>query len=140
MLETNIDDCSAEVLGYVMEKLMDYALDVFYTPIFMKKNRPAYKLSVLCYEKYEKQVESIIFKNTTSIGIRKYGVERSILDRKIEQFYIDDISVQVKVVSFEDDIYVYPEYETAKKLAEQKSIPIKQAYKLISEKYKKIKT
>jgi len=62
MLETNIDDCSAEVLGYVMEKLMDYALDVFYTPIFMKKNRPAYKLSVLCYEKYEKQVESIIFK------------------------------------------------------------------------------
>ena len=86
MLETNIDDCSAEVLGYVMEKLMDYALDVFYTPIFMKKNRPAYKLSVLCYEKYEKQVESIIFKNTTSIGIRKYGVERSILDRKIEQF------------------------------------------------------
>lgn len=140
MLETNIDDCSAEVLGYVMEKLMDYALDVFYTPIFMKKNRPAYKLSVLCYEKYEKQVESIIFKNTTSIGIRKYGVERSILDRKIEQFYIDDISVQVKVVSFEDDIYVYPEYETAKKLAEQKFIPIKQAYKLISEKYKKIKT
>ena len=140
MLDTNIDDCSAEVLGYVMEKLMDYALDVFYTPIFMKKNRPAYKLSVLCYEKYEKQVESIIFKNTTSIGIRKYGVERSILDRKIEQFYIDDISVQVKVVSFEDDIYVYPEYETAKKLAEQKSIPIKQAYKLISEKYKKIKT
>ena len=140
MLETNIDDCSAEVLGYVMEKLMDYALDVFYTPIFMKKNRPSYKLSVLCYEKYEKQVESIIFKNTTSIGIRKYGVERSILDRKIEQFYIDDISVQVKVVSFEDDIYVYPEYETAKKLAEQKSIPIKQAYKLISEKYKKIKT
>ena len=140
MLETNIDDCSAEVLGYVMEKLMDYALDVFYTPIFMKKNRPAYKLSVLCYEKYEKQVESIIFKNTTSIGIRKYGLERSILDRKIEQFYIDDISVQVKVVSFEDDIYVYPEYETAKKLAEQKSIPIKQAYKLISEKYKKIKT
>ena len=137
MLETNIDDCSAEVLGYVMEKLMDYALDVFYTPIFMKKNRPAYKLSVLCYEKYEKQVESIIFKNTTSIGIRKYGVERSILDRKIEQFYIDDISVQVKVVSFEDDIYVYPEYENAKKLAEQKSIPIKQAYKLISEKYKK---
>ena len=140
MLETNIDDCSAEVLGYVMEKLMDYALDVFYTPIFMKKNRPSYKLSVLCYEKYEKQVESIIFKNTTSIGIRKYGVERSILDRKIEQFYIDDISVQVKVVSFEDDIYVYPEYENAKKLAEQKSIPIKQAYKLISEKYKKIKT
>ena len=140
MLETNIDDCSAEVLGYVMEKLMDYALDVFYTPIFMKKNRPAYKLSVLCYEKYEKQVESIIFKNTTSIGIRKYGVERSILDRKIEQFYIDDISVQVKVVSFEDDIYVYPEYETAKKLAEKKYIPIKQAYKLISEKYKKIKT
>ena len=140
MLDTNIDDCSAEGLGYVMEKRMDYALDVFYTPIFMKKNRPAYKLSVLCYEKYEKQVESIIFKNTTSIGIRKYGVERSILDRKIEQFYIDDISVQVKVVSFEDDIYVYPEYETAKKLAEQKSIPIKQAYKLISEKYKKIKT
>ena len=95
MLETNIDDCSAEVLGYVMEKLMDYALDVFYTPIFMKKNRPSYKLSVLCYEKYEKQVESIIFKNTTSIGIRKYGVERSILDRKIEQFYIDDISLKI---------------------------------------------
>lgn len=136
MLETNIDDCSSEVLGYTMDKLMEIALDVFYTPIFMKKNRPAYKLSVLCYEKDEKKIEAIIFKNTTTIGIRKYSVDRSILDRKIDDFCFDDVKIKVKIVSFENEIYVYPEYETAKELAEKKSISIKQAYEIIKKEYK----
>ena len=64
-----------------MDKLMEVARDSFYTPIFMKKNRPAYKLSVLCDKERIEEVEDIIFANTTSIGIRKIEVDRSILDR-----------------------------------------------------------
>lgn len=81
-LETNIDDCSAEVLGYTMERLfVAGAKDVSYTPIFMKKNRPAYLLTVLCGEEDVSVMENIIFYETTSIGIRKVKMERHVLRR-----------------------------------------------------------
>ena len=81
-LETNIDDCSAEVLGYTMERLFAAgAKDVNYTPIFMKKNRPAYLLTVLCGEEDVSVMENIIFYETTSIGIRKVKMERHVLRR-----------------------------------------------------------
>ena len=81
-LETNIDDCSAEVLGYTMERLFAVgAKDVNYTPIFMKKNRPAYLLTVLCGEEDVSVMENIIFYETTSIGIRKVKMERHVLRR-----------------------------------------------------------
>jgi len=72
-LETNIDDCSGEVMGYVMAKLFELgAKDVYFTPIFMKKNRPAYELGVLCNYSDVEKMEEVIFKHTTTIGIRKY--------------------------------------------------------------------
>ena len=81
-IETNIDDCSAEVLGYTMERLFAAgAKDVNYTPIFMKKNRPAYLLTVLCGEEDVSVMENIIFYETTSIGIRKVKMERHVLRR-----------------------------------------------------------
>ena len=70
-METNIDDCSGEMLGFVLEQLLENgALDVFYTSIFMKKNRPAYRLSVVCLEEQLDVLQKIIFKQTTTIGIR----------------------------------------------------------------------
>lgn len=66
-----------------MDELMKVARDCFYSPIYMKKNRPAYKLSVLCDKDKLEDVEDIIFSNTSSIGIRKIEVERSVLERKI---------------------------------------------------------
>ena len=78
-LESNIDDCSGEVLGYTMERLLAAgARDVCYAPIYMKKNRPAYMLHVLCDRRQIPAMEEIIFNETTTIGIRRYKVERTI--------------------------------------------------------------
>ena len=82
-LETDIDDCSGEVLGYVMKKLFKAgAKDVHYAPIFMKKNRPAWELTVICREDKAEELEQIIFTETTTIGIREYPLGRSVLDRE----------------------------------------------------------
>ena len=71
-LECNIDDCGGEVLGYTMERLMENgALDACYLPIYMKKNRPAYMLTVLCRPEDRERLEDIIFEETTTIGIRR---------------------------------------------------------------------
>ena len=131
MIESNIDDVTGEMLGYVMEKLEPLSLDTFFTPIFMKKNRPAYKLSVLCKKENVAEVERLIFKHTTTIGVRKYKVDRTVLDRRIQTLGIGDIDVQVKIVENEDEVYVYPEYESAKKLADTMGIPIKDSYNVI---------
>ena len=131
MIETNIDDTTGEIMGYVMEKLEPLSLDTFFTPIFMKKNRPAYKLSVLCTKENEKEIEKIIFRNTTTIGVRKYKVDRTVLDRRIQTVGIGDIDVQVKIVENDDEVYVYPEYESAKKLADTMGIAIKDSYNMI---------
>lgn len=86
-LESNVDDCSGEALGYVMERLLKAgARDVHYTPVFMKKNRPAYQLNVICSEEDVSKLEDIIFEETTTIGIRKQKMERSILKREIKKY------------------------------------------------------
>ena len=121
-----------------MEQLNDMALDTFFTPIFMKKNRPAYKLSVICDKEYEKEIEKIIFRNTTTIGVRKYEVQRDILSRRAEKVYYEDMELYLKIVNFEDEEYIYPEYESAKKFAKNKNIPIKSAFEMIKDIYRNI--
>ncbi len=124
-----------------MDKLMEVARDSFYTPIFMKKNRPAYKLSVLCDKGRIEEVEDIIFANTTSIGIRKIEVERSILDREIISIDHKGLKLFFKKVYHKDSSYTYPEYKSAKDLAEKENISIKEAFDkmrlIYGEKYEK---
>ena len=124
-LETNIDDCTGEALGYVMERLLAAgARDVYYTPVYMKKNRPAYLLAVLCLEEDVPAMEQIIFAETTTIGIRRVRMERSILARRIRTVQTSLGSVQVKeceVPCGEDAVRAarprcYPEYESVKEL------------------------
>ena len=80
-LESNIDDCPGEALGYVMDRLFDAgARDVYYTPIYMKKNRPAYQINVICKEQDISGLEQIIFRETTTIGIRRVEMERTVLE------------------------------------------------------------
>lgn len=82
VINSNIDDSSGEDLGYVLEKLMDAgALDVSYSPIFMKKNRPAYRLEVICRAETREKLSEIIFDETTTIGVRYYVVQREELTR-----------------------------------------------------------
>ncbi len=118
---------------------MKYALDVFYTPIYMKKNRPAYKLSVICDVENEKLIEDIIFKHTTSIGIRKIPITRDILDRKKEVLTYEGGKYNYKIVNHKGENYVYPEFESAKELAQSKGIGIKTAFDLLKILYDKEK-
>ena len=131
VMETNIDDCSGEILGYTEELLFkDGALDVFYTPIFMKKNRPAYRLTVVCKETDLLKLQAIIFKETTTIGIRYRYEYRTELER--EQILIDTKygTVKAKKVINNGETYIYPEYESVKELAEKNGIPLKEVYQL----------
>ena len=86
VMETNIDDCSGEMLGFVMEQLLNQgALDVFFTSIFMKKNRPAYRLTVVCNEEKMGLLQKVIFTQTTTIGIRYRKEQRTVLKRQIKE-------------------------------------------------------
>ena len=119
-LETNIDDCSGEVLGYVMELLFAAgARDVHYFPVFMKKNRPAWQMNVICDEKDISRMEEIIFRETTTIGIRRMQMDRTVLARENREVEISAGKVQVKVCRYGDMVKYYPEYESVKKLSRE---------------------
>ncbi|WP_303051788.1 nickel pincer cofactor biosynthesis protein LarC [uncultured Dialister sp.] len=124
-LESDIDDTSGEVLGYTMKKLMDAgALDVHFSPIYMKKNRPAFELTVICKEEKKKEMEEIIFRETTTIGIREFSsLMRSILHREEKEVDTSFGPVKVKEVTLGNEKRRYPEYESVKKLAEEKHVP-----------------
>lgn len=118
-----------------MDELMNVARDCFYTPIYMKKNRPAYKLSVLADSDKIKEVEDIIFSNTTSIGIRKIPVERTILDREMINISYDNLNLKYKKVSHKESTYVYPEYQSAIDLSRKEGLSIKKAFNKLKEIY-----
>ncbi|MDD8048494.1 MAG: nickel pincer cofactor biosynthesis protein LarC [Thomasclavelia sp.] len=127
--ETNIDDCSGEVLGYCCEKLMEAgAKDVFFTPIYMKKNRPAYRLTVICKKQEFKAIQSIIFKETTSIGLRYREENRIILKRKPSLLATKYGNVKAKEVTFDGNTKIYPEYESLKEIAIKNNVSLKDLY------------
>lgn len=137
-LETDIDDCSGEVLGYVMKKLFKAgAKDVHYAPIFMKKNRPAWELTVICKEDQVEALEQIIFTETTTIGIREYPLMRSILDREEKEVETVYGKAAVKQVTFRDMTRAYPEYDTVKKLAKRNKVPFMDVFDAVKEAAKK---
>lgn len=113
LLETNVDDCTGEALGFVMEQLLSAgARDVFYTPISMKKNRPAYLLSVLCTEDSRAAMERLIFTHTTTIGIRRMSVARTTLSRRSGKVETSFGEIDVKYYDAPDGVRVTPEYES----------------------------
>ena len=125
VLETNLDDCTGEMLGAAMEILMENgALDAFYTPIFMKKNRPAWCLTVLARPEDTEKMERLIFLHTTTIGIRRHLDQRRILKREKAVVPTAYGELQVKRVALEDGYRDYPEYESAKKLAVETGKPL----------------
>lgn len=116
-LESNIDDCSGEILGYVMDLLFEAgARDVHYHPVHMKKNRPAWQLNVICDKAVISRMEEIIFRETTTIGIRRMQMERTVLARECRDVKTSIGQVQVKVCRYGDENKYYPEYESVKEL------------------------
>jgi len=130
ILETNIDDMNPEFYDYIEERLFTQgALDVFKTPIYMKKGRSATKLSVLVNQKQEENVLDIIFRETTSIGVRKYKVEKIMLPRDFVKISTPYGSVTVKNAYYQGEKVKYkPEYEDCKRIAREKNIPINKVY------------
>ena len=127
VINSNIDDSSGEDLGYVLEKLMDAgALDVSYSPIFMKKNRPAYRLEVICRAETREKLSEIIFDETTTIGVRYYSVQREELTRVRTLVDTELGQIEAKQVSTPSGhTYTYPEYESMKAIASELGISIK---------------
>lgn len=122
-LESNIDDSTGEALGYAMEQLLAAgARDVHYFPVFMKKNRPGYQLNVICDEAQIDTMEEIIFKETTTIGIRRIAMERSVLKRRLETRNTTYGTVQVKMVEVAGEMRVYPEYESIAKICREEKL------------------
>lgn len=132
-LESNIDDCTGEAFGYVMERLFEAgARDVSYSPVYMKKNRPGWLLTVICKEEDIESLEKIIFFETTTIGIRRQKMQRSILERATEHVQTELGSAQVKVVRIDgENIRCYPEYESVSSIAKETGRPFFEVYELV---------
>lgn len=124
--EANIDDSSAEVLGYTMERLLEGgALDVFFTPIQMKKNRPGTMLSFLCRPEQFAVLSRIVLTETSAIGLRHHRVERTVLERRIVELPTELGLVRFKQI-FDDDgglLRAAPEYEDCRRIAVERGMP-----------------
>lgn len=133
-LESNIDDCSGEALGYVMERLFEAgARDVHYIPVFMKKNRPAWLLTVICGEADVEKMERIIFEETTTIGIRRVRMERTVLKRQREKVNTSFGEADVKVCEIDGRKRFYPEYESIRRICRESGKSYGDVYQMIVE-------
>ena len=133
MIECNIDDMNPEWYDFLFQKLFGAgASDVFLTPIIMKKSRPANTLSVLCTNELLSEMKSIIFLNSTSIGLRDYPVTKTVLDRYDREIETELGKVRVKYSSFQGKVIrVKPEIEDIKLLALQHKLSLREVEKII---------
>jgi uncharacterized protein (TIGR00299 family) protein len=133
VLETNLDDCTGEILGHFVETaLAAGALDVFHTPIQMKKNRPGVLLTVLCAETDADKFSELMLRETTAFGVRKTIAERRKLRREFAEVKTAFGEVTVKIGRLGGKVVqAAPEFEPAKKLAAQKKVPLKQIYEAV---------
>jgi pyridinium-3,5-bisthiocarboxylic acid mononucleotide nickel chelatase len=133
VLETNLDDVPAEVIGYCFEQLFAAgALDVFATPIQMKKNRPGVLLSVIAPEEETKPLEAILFRETGTLGIRRYPVRRDKMQREILTVETPWGPVKGKRGWGEGERSVFsPEYEDCARVAREQGIPLREVYLVV---------
>ncbi len=130
VVETNLDDINAEILGHFVEKAFaEGALDVFHTPIQMKKNRPGVLLTVLCAAADADRFCERLLRETSAFGVRRYSTERRKLKRELVKVKTEFGEVTVKVGKLNGKVVqVAPEFESCKKLAEQTGVALKMIY------------
>ena len=130
LIETNIDDMNPEFYDYIMDKLFSQgALDVFLTPIQMKKNRPAQMLSIIVYEQNLKEILEVLFSESTTLGVRIKEVKRLKLTQANFIAETKYGKIKVKVGIFKEDIKtIAPEYQDCQKIAQQYQVPLKEIY------------
>lgn len=135
LLETNIDDMEPRIYGYLMEKLFEQgAADVWFTPIQMKKDRPAVMLSVITSSADESAIVDIIMRQTSTLGVRSRSVARHIASREVEEFASSLGPVKVKLKRFYGAIAgISAEYEDCRRIAEECSIPLREVIRIVEE-------
>ncbi len=133
VIETNIDDMSPQLYDLLMDKLFELgALDVFLTPIIMKKNRPAIKLTVILDQSDVQKACLCILKETTTMGLRIYETKRKKLSREIKELKTKYGVVRVKLGKIGDEVIkVIPEYDDCKKLATEHNVSIMHIHQLV---------
>ncbi|MBS3818401.1 nickel pincer cofactor biosynthesis protein LarC [bacterium] len=139
MIETNIDDSNPEILSTFFEKAFQKgALDVYLTPIFMKKNRLATKLTLLGeIDKIDSLIKEV-FRETSSIGVRYFPVQRRILERKTQKVNIQGQNVRIKTAYLEgEEVNIHPELEDCLRLSKSTNIPLKKILHLALKEYSK---
>lgn len=126
IIETNIDDMNPQCYEYVMERLFSSgALDVYLTQVIMKKGRPGVLFTVLCEEDRKKDIIDLLFKETSTIGVRFYEVARTVLKREIRRVKTESGTIRVKVSTrFDGTLKFSPEYEDCKRIAKRHKIPL----------------
>ncbi len=133
LVETNIDDMSPEVLGYVQERLFAAgAADVWFTSIQMKKNRPATKLSVLCAMEKEDAIVGVLLRESSTLGVRVTQVRRHEAEREVVTFPSSLGKATVKIKRWnQEPVQVSPEYEDCRRLAREKEMPLAEVYRIV---------
>ncbi|HYR42799.1 MAG TPA: nickel pincer cofactor biosynthesis protein LarC [Terriglobia bacterium] len=137
VIEANIDDMTAQNFGYVTETLLAAgALDVFTVPIQMKKGRPGHLLQVLAPQEAADSLSRIIFRETTTIGIRRHAVDRTTLEREFVEVDTTYGKVKIKVSRLDGEVVTAaPEYEDCARIAREKDVPLKQIQALALNSY-----
>jgi hypothetical protein len=127
MLETNLDDVSPQVVGHVMERAFQRgALDCFFTPVQMKKNRPGVLVSILCRPAERETLTELLFTETTTLGVRSYEVERRALAREIVSVETRYGAIRIKLARLDGRISnATPEYEDCRAAAERHNAPLR---------------
>jgi uncharacterized protein (TIGR00299 family) protein len=135
VLETNLDDLPGELVGYTTGQLMEAgALDAFVTPIYMKKNRPGVMLSVLCAEAKADDLEAILFRETTTLGVRRYPVSRHKLRRKAAEVTTSLGPIRGKLGWLGDRPPTFsPEFDDCARVASEHGVPLREVYRLAHE-------
>ncbi len=133
ILETNLDDVSPQILGFVMERAFELgALDCWFTPIQMKKNRPATMVSILCNQEKKEILSELLYTETTTLGLRVTEIERSCLAREIIKVKTEFGEIDVKIARYQGKIVnAKPEYEQLKKIALEKNISLLKIQKAV---------
>ncbi len=136
LLETNLDDISPEILGFVMERAFEMgALDCWFTPIQMKKNRPATLISVLCDEQNKENLLALLYTETTTLGVRISEIERNCLEREVRKIETAFGEIDVKIAKYKNKIVnAKPEYDQIRQIALQSKKSFREIEREILEK------
>jgi hypothetical protein len=138
ILETNIDDSTPETISYALERLFEAgALDAFTTPVFMKKNRPGNLITVISTREHEHKLVEILFKETSTIGVRSRYQERHIMNRETISVKTKHGEVRVKISSVGSYKKLSPEYEDCRYIAKKTGIPFNEIYRMVEENSRK---